>query len=331
MSTASVEAPPPVDLLLGPLRLPANFDYPTRELQTHPGERFSLTDPVWRPEPGLISRRTRIASVGSCFAGEIKRWLFFRDYCYIQAEEGPGTENGSARFGQVYSSASLRQIFEFAYDRFDPIERYWRYDDRLADPYRSRIVWPDEAAAETERAAHATAVRRVVEGSDVLICTLGLCEVWRHREDGATFWRLPLDYDPGRHEFHVQSVGEIVDDLELLWMLLRARNPSLRLVLTLSPVPLHQTFREMSLAAADTASKARLRTAIDEFTTRHPEVIYFPAFEIVRELESNPWRDDRRHVRPETVDRVMSVFLRNYGESGAFDSQDYLRSIASAD
>ncbi|MGB0648222.1 MAG: hypothetical protein ACPGQS_13645, partial [Bradymonadia bacterium] len=67
-----------------------------------------------RPKPdGLrIDRNTPIASIGSCFAREIKFWLREQNYNYLQFATGPCTEAGSARYDRVYNTFSIRQEVE---------------------------------------------------------------------------------------------------------------------------------------------------------------------------------------------------------------------------
>lgn len=52
-------------------------------------------------------------------------------------------------------------------------------------------------------------------------------------------------------------------------------------MITLSPVHLWATFRrDVDVISASCSSKATLRAAADEFTARHQNVTYFPAFEM---------------------------------------------------
>ena len=65
--------------------------------------------------------------------------------------------------------------------------------------------------------------------------------------------------------------------------LVRQVNPNAPIVITLSPVPLEATFRDISCMTADSVSKSVLRVAIDQVMGEHrPNVCYWPSFEIVR-------------------------------------------------
>jgi hypothetical protein len=285
-----------------------------------PGRSREDHDLCPRSEPGLITRQTPVATIGSCFAHEIRHWLIENGYNFLQTEPGlPGMPNfdcGSANYGPVYNTACMRQIFEAAYGLFDPAEKFWRVGDKLADPFRRGIGWPDEAARGAELARHHAAVRRVAEESRVLIATAGLAEVWRSREDGATFFMVPPAevFDPERHECVMTSVSENVENLERLYTLLRAKNPALRLMMTVSPVPMMATPTDQSGVVVDCVSKATLRIAVDSFCRNHPEVVYFPAYEYVKRIAVAAFEADHRHVRREVVAEIMSLFRRKFGE-----------------
>ena len=300
------------------LEIPEIFEphqlYPGSELR--PIDDIRNDDFVTHTEPGLITTDTRVSVIGSCFAVSFKKWLVMHGYNFCQFEDGPMAFLGSVRAGPIFNTGLLRQLVEWACDGFDPEERYWPREQWLFDPYRKAICWPDEASAEAERAAHFDAVRRMLRDSEVLIVTLGLSEVWRNRRDGCAFYLMPPPevFDERRHEHALLSVNENADNLERFYAKIRAANPDLRLVLTLSPVPLLATYQDRHAVVADTVSKALLRGAIDEFCRAHPEVIYFPSYEIATRMPDWPYTADNRHIREKpTVERIMAAFMKHYG------------------
>jgi hypothetical protein len=117
-----------------------------------------------------------------------------------------------------------------------------------------------------------------------------------------------------KHEVALLGVEENVAHMQAAYDLIRRHNPRLQLVLTVSPVPLVATFRDEHALVADELNKSILRVAAEKFCRDNPEVIYFPAYEIVKRLSGNPWKDDNRHVRPEVIARVMEAFIAAYGE-----------------
>ena len=102
--------------------------------------------------------------------------------------------------------------------------------------------------------------------------------------------------------------------------LLRQVNPTAPIVVTLSPVPLEATFRDISCMTADSVSKSVLRVAIDQAMGEHrPNVYYWPSFEIVRWAGAHvSWpaygfHDDRsRHVTRYAVGRIIDAFVEAF-------------------
>jgi len=88
-------------------------------------------------------------------------------------------------------------------------------------------------------------------------------------------------------------------------------------VFTVSPVRLKATFRPASAITANSASKAILRAALDEFLREHTgllnrELFYFPSYEIVQDFFRDPYEDDNRHVRPAVAATVVRCFAENF-------------------
>jgi hypothetical protein len=160
---------------------------------------------------------------------------------------------------------------------------------------------------------------RAVTDADVLILTLGYVETWFDRRLGIYLNSMPpmqaIKADPDRFEFRVLSYRDVLDGLETLYALLnKHRTKPLRMLVTVSPVPLLATFREVDVLVANAYSKSVQRAAIEEFVLGKTGVDYFPSYEFV--TLSNPevaWsRNDYRHVSQDVINRIMANVLRNY-------------------
>lgn len=303
--------------------------------QIYPKGDLALVNPVIRPRKGMISKSTPIGAIGSCFASRLQDWLMDYGYNFICTEPLPPTEASgtpvtsdrnpaepwrqTARFGVVWTTGCIRQSFELATDAFHPSETAWRDDDRLMDPYRRGVWWNTEQERAADMAAHTRAVRAALQQCEVFVVTPGMAEAWRSNADNAWFQGVPpkTAYDPARHRFEVTSVADNIANLEGMYRAMRAVNPKIQLVISLSPVPLIATYRDDHCVVADTVSKSILRVAIDEFCRNHPEVIYFPSYEIVRAMSDTPFESDNRHVRLDLVERIMKTFMSSYGDLGA--------------
>ena len=170
------------------------------------------------------------------------------------------------------------------------------------------------------QAAHLHAVASMLKTMDVFIFTLGLTETWRSREDGATYPICPGvsggTFDPARHEFVNLDYETVLREMREALALLRAIRPELRVLLTVSPVPLTATAAGGHVLAATTYSKSVLRAVAGRLTQLHDWVDYFPSYELVTApvFGGRAYESNFRAVASTGVDFVMATFLREFCE-----------------
>ncbi len=280
-------------------------------------------DPVTEV-PFHIGREDRIATAGSCFAQHISRRLVDQGYRYLVTEPGPpsGGENYGvfpARVGNIYTARQLLQTFDRAYGLFRPLDRAWtRTDGALVDPFRPQIQaagFVSEADLEADRKGHLACVRAMFEDCDVFVFTLGLTESWRSTRDGAVFPVAP-GVSGGEatddYAFHNMDVDEMTTDLRTFLRKLRVVNPGVRVILTVSPVPLIATYVLRHVLVSNSYSKAALRVAAEMICREDAGVCYFPSYEIITGAHARGryFDADLRTVTGAGVDHVMTVFAR---------------------
>jgi len=264
---------------------------------------------------GVLSRQTPVASIGSCFAREIKDYLQESGFDYIVTADGPNARPGSAAWDRVYNTFCLRQEVARALGEFAPQERLWQLGDgSFLAPYRKDVQWDSRREAEEGLEEHRRSAREAFLAARVLVMTVGLTEVWYSKDDGSVFFQVPPAdvYDPEKHGFRVSSYQENLDNLEEMLRLLTAANPDCTLIVTVSPVPLRATFQDENGFVANARSKSTLVAATREFVDRHPGVRYFPSYELVTQVIPEPFAADNRHVKRTTVQQIMAVFEANF-------------------
>ncbi len=75
------------------------------------------------------------------------------------------------------------------------------------------------------------------------------------------------------------------------------------------------TFSSMDIVVANTWAKSLLRAVAQEWAAAHPNVDYFPSYEIVQNSDrAAVWESDLRHVRSAVVQHIIDLFVRNYLE-----------------
>lgn len=288
-------------------------------------------DPVG-PVPFQIAADDRVMTAGSCFAQHIARYM---RKCGRQpmVSETPhpllsqaqaqrwnyGTFTG--RYGNIYVARQLLQLLARAYGNFTPAEDIWHQPDgSLLDPFRPQIQpggFASRQEFDRDRQQHFAALRHSFESCDVFIFTLGLTEGWVSRADGAVFPLCPGTaggtFDPDRHLFHNFSVDEILTDMRRFLDQLRQLNPDVRVILTVSPVPLIATASGRPVLQATTYSKSVLRVVAECLMAEQPDLFYFPSYEIITGPQAGGayLAEDLRSVRESGVAHVMRLFMRH--------------------
>jgi hypothetical protein len=276
----------------------------------------------------FITPETPVGSLGSCFAMEIAYRLQQDGYNYVVTEPDPhtnGLSKSCAAWGAIYNTPSFRQLVEKAFGRRALPKILWSHlswKTRVYhDPFREALDFASPEEWEQGLAAHHRATRDALLRCKVFVFTLGMNEVWRLKADGSVFSRAPWNVMPEMVEQQVLTVEENVRELQQALDLWRTYNPELKLILSVSPVPLHATFRgaDTHVITANCHSKSTLRVAAEEFAARNRDVFYFPSYETVMHCTRNPWWDDQRHVSAEAVDNVMRLFRQTFvaGEPAA--------------
>lgn len=312
--------------------LPPHQFWNTGVTQSAPGGLDPMTSPKF-----LIGPTDKVATMGSCFAQHISRHLLKRGLSYFVTEHGdPSADEESrhtrnygvfsARYGNVYTVRQAIQLFDRAFGHFTPNEHAWKLGDGFVDPYRPQIEpepWSTIELVEASRVDHLAAVRRLFSESDVLVFTLGLTETFMSNTDGSVFPVAPGvsggEFDPQRYSFVNFTVTEVIRDLGAFIAKVREVNPSIRFVLTVSPVPLIATYEPRHVLVSTTISKAILRVATHEVSASLDYVEYFPSYEIISgsALGARYFDTDLRQVKQVGVDHVMRVFERHLLGIGA--------------
>jgi hypothetical protein len=279
-----------------------------------------------------LSPEDRIVTAGSCFAQHIARHLKksgfnFCDYerapHYLHPKHAPKFNFGvySARYCNIYTVRQLLQTFERAFGERQPSERAWPLNNGVVDPFRPALepvpfVNEDEMLA--SRATHLRAARQVFEECDLFVFTLGLTEGWVSRQDGSVFPLCPGTsggiYDTSKYEFHNFTFAEIYADMLLFIQKLRAVNPGVRMLFTVSPVPLTATASGNHVLAATTYSKSVLRAVAGEIAAQDESIDYFPSYELIAAppIKGRFFEANMREVKQKGVRYVMSHFFAQH-------------------
>ena len=263
--------------------------------------------PGHSPPSPLIDRESGVVTIGSCFAAELR---------YFLSRFGVSSGSFWVPSGLNNSFAILDFLQWCVYGKeSDGAYRYDRAEDGDIEEWKP-------VQAQKDYLQH-------IASADLFVFTLGLSEVWRHKETLEVFWRGVPDsiFDNNLHTFEVSSVAENKDNLHGIVECIRFANKKAPIVLTLSPVPLKATFREISCMTADAVSKSILRVAINELMAEKIDnVYYFPSYEIVKWAGGHLsfpafGLDDGcvRHVSRFLVINIINSFIKHYAQRNFYE------------
>ena len=288
-------------------------------------------DLAWKPK-SPITRATTIITVGSCFAQHISRSLKENGFNWLDSEPAPaalppeihathGYGVFSFRTGNIYTAALLKQWVMWAAGKAEQSTESFLNDGRFFDPFRPSLTVEGFSSAEAMLAAKQVTLAAMLEAfrrADLFIFTLGLTEAWLNK-DGPVYPMCPGTirgrFSAAHHAFHNYNERDVVRDLAETFDELRRINPSLRFLLTVSPVPLTATASGQHVLTATTYSKSVLRSAAGHLAQIREDVDYFHSYELITAsaLKGQFYEQNMRSVSSEGVAFVMRQFLGAIG------------------
>ncbi|MCV2893916.1 GSCFA domain-containing protein [Lentibacter sp. XHP0401] len=272
------------------------------------------------------------ATYGSCFAQHISRAVQANGKPWVNAEPAPASASASvaSKFGYgVYSSRTaniytarmleLWVALAIKPKRCDSIEIWEDAAGRFRDSLRPTIE-PDGFASHEDciemLKATARAFRRSAREAQVFVFTMGLTEGFENAVTGQPYALCPGTlagtYDAAQHRFINYRYPQILKSMKTAIQGLRAINPSLKFLLTVSPVPLTATATDDHVLLATQYSKSVLRAVAGDLAEVAADIDYFPSYEIIA---SPPTRGqffapNMRSVEPDGVALVMEHFFK---------------------
>ncbi len=264
------------------------------------------------PSLSKVSKDMAICSAGSCFAQYVGSEFSERGFNYLKSDFS-GHRIESFGVGNVYTTTQMRQWIDFALGNraWSDLSTYEGSDgfyDYLL-PHLPSLSSRDQI--EQRRQSLGQEILCHLTSAGLFVFTLGLTETWRN-DDQDVYPTCPGtivgEFNADAHFFENMQVQNVVDDLEAIERLLRKINPELKLLLTVSPVPLTATATSEHVITATTRSKSILRAAVSEYVDGSKITDYFPSYELVTHNTVGDWRFDEnlRSISKKGVDFVMA-------------------------
>jgi len=251
------------------------------------------------PQERLLPRTARVLTVGSCFADSIGERLRLNK---VNTLVNP--------FGTVFQPLALAQLLRAAAGEAQDWQQHVVEARGRWQSYDFHSTVGAESPVELLQTIQET-VRRVgdfVRTADAVVLTLGTAWAYRLRETGelvSNLHKLPASL----FEKELLTADEIVNALAEVHALLRRLNPTIRIVLTVSPVR-----HIKDTLPLNAVSKSVLRVACHYLSELLPNVSYFPAYELLTDdlRDYRFYAADMLHPSEVAEDYIWERFARAY-------------------
>ncbi len=247
-----------------------------------------------------------LMAIGSCFAVHIGNKLLDHKFT---ASVNP--------FGTLFSPHSIFKLLNLSIDSGTLTEDgtvenqgiFYHFDlhSDFSDMSRSQLL--------ADANSRITLVNQQLHGLSDLIITFGTAIVYEHKYQNrivANCHKVPANQFVRR----IQDTAEIVSEFKECYDRLKRVNPSMRCILTVSPVRhLKESFEQNSL------SKSILRIACEQIATTFENVEYFPAYEIMMDdlRDYRFYAEDMLHPNPLAIEYIWQKFMYTYFDGNNTD------------
>ncbi len=244
----------------------------------------------------FVDKSTKFFTMGSCFARNLSKSLNNSGYLSYHME-----------ISEVINTTFANKVFV---DWLGDAGVDYAIGERIAELLPSG--WSKEKTLQ------------LIENSDVFILTLGVAPAFFDRSTGEFVLprRTALNSRVLAEKFlyRTTSVKENVDNVLHVIKFIRSVSPSIKIIVTVSPVPLMASFEYESAVQADCLSKSTMRLVAHEVVNHSDisDILYWPSFEIFRWAGSNSSNyyaaDDGAawHVSEEKVAGTVRAFLEMF-------------------
>ncbi|TRX61712.1 GSCFA domain-containing protein [Fulvivirga sp. M361] len=246
-----------------------------------------------------INFSSSILTIGSCFS-DAMGYRFRQNKFSVLVNP----------FGTAYNPISIIRLLEYALNKQTPPESgfvntqgLWAHYD-----FHSQFSSPDKEELKSRILTALAQVHEFLKCADYLLITLGTAMVYEHETLNAIVSNC---HKVPAREFSKSLLEEakIIDAFKRLQEKLHAFNPSIKLILTVSPVRHLKETLELNMV-----SKSILRTACYKFIMQHENANYFPSYEIMIDdlRDYRFYKPDMLHPSDVAEDYIWSKFTAAY-------------------
>ena len=246
----------------------------------------------------FLSENTRIFTMGSCFSRNIAGALCKNGYVAKNLEI---TEQLNTTYANVEFINWLENKQGINHERIEHLIK-------SSNPNANRDN-----------------ILKAIESSDIFILTLGVALAFFDKLSGEfvlpSATSLSQTSMANKYIYRETTVHENVNNVLQVLRFIKSLSPKIKIILTVSPVPLLVSLKHKSCVQADCISKSTMRLVANEIVNNSTDgrgAIYWPSFEAIRWAGSNASEfygaEDNLsvHVSENKVDRVIEAFIETF-------------------
>lgn len=246
-------------------------------------------------EKHFITLKQDILTTGSCFSDAIGTRLTENKFNAL-----------SNPFGTTYNPVSIHKILRAALNNAYPPSHSYVENNGLYAHYdfHSEFSNPDKGIVENKIKSAIHAAHGFLKTAHWIIITYGTAWVFQRKDT--------RDIVANCHKVAAQNFmkellteKKILDSFEGFYQNLKAVNPSCKIMLTVSPVRHIKDSLQLN-----NLSKSVLRVACHTLTEQHPDVVYFPSYEIMLDdlRDYRFYKTDMLHPNADAEEYIWNKF-----------------------
>lgn len=251
------------------------------------------------PSQHPLHLKSKVFTIGSCFADAIGSRLTTYKF--------PSLINP---FGVIYNPVSIHKSLGYAITSKQPNpETYLKNAEVFANyDFHSALSSLDQPSLEKEIDKTISSAHQFLQNADWLFITYGTAWVYERKETNevvANCHKMPAESFNKR----LLNTKQIISSFETLYNALKVFNPSIRIILTLSPVRHIKDTLELN-----SVSKSILRVACHYLSEMFSDVEYFPAYEMMMDdlRDYRFYKTDMLHPGEDAEDYIWENFVNSY-------------------
>jgi len=246
-----------------------------------------------------IEYKSKLLFIGSCFSDNISQKLINSGFSVI-----------GNPFGVLYNPLSIKNVFKILLEKKVFSEDDLVQNQGLYHSFSHHGSFSRDTKQETLVQINTSIEENLelLKTTEIVFITFGTAYVYRDlnsQQIVSNCHKIPAkEFDHFR-----LTVEEIVQEYKSLLPKLKAQNPNIRIVFTVSPV------RHWKDGAHENQlSKAILHLAITELQKQFDFVHYFPSYELVMDdlRDYRFYTDDMIHINSQAVDYIYKYFKASF-------------------